>query len=171
MKIGLVSDTHMPRLGKALPAALRQGLIEQRVELILHMGDFTSLAVADMFREIAPFDAVAGNNDPEEICHIFGRRKILAVAGLRIAMIHGDGTRKTTPERARDAFAGDAVDVILFGHSHVPYCERHGDIWLINPGSPTDKRRSPSYSYGVLQIENHCVTPTLRYYSDKGANH
>jgi putative phosphoesterase len=161
MKIGLVSDTHLPRFGNDLPTVLKQGLIAQRVELILHLGDFTSLAVADLFRRIAPFDAVAGNNDPNEICRSFGRRKILAVAGLGIGMIHGDGTRKTTLARALDAFAGDKVDVILFGHSHNPYCKLHGDVWLINPGSPTDKRRNRSYSYAVLEIVNGRANPTL----------
>jgi len=169
MKIGLVSDTHLPRFGKDLPAVLKQGLIAQRVELILHMGDFTNLAVADMFRRIAPFDAVAGNNDPEEICRSFRRRKILPMAGLRIGMIHGDGTRKTTLERAVDAFADDGVDVILFGHSHNPYCKLHGDVWLVNPGSPTDKRRNQSYSYAVLEIVNGRATPTVHYYRDKHA--
>jgi uncharacterized protein len=170
MKIGLVSDTHMPRFAKALPGALKQGLIAQRVELILHMGDFTTPAVADLFAEIAPLDAVAGNNDPEQIHRRFGRRKILHLAGVRIGMIHGDGTRKTTLERAQDAFAGEALDVILFGHSHCPCCERHGELWLINPGSPTDKRRNPSYSYGVLEIENGRPTPALYYYGDKRAD-
>jgi putative phosphoesterase len=169
MKIGLVSDTHLPRFGKDLPAVLKQGLMAQRVELILHLGDFTSLAVADMFRRIAPFDAVAGNNDPDEICRSFGRRKILPVAGVLIGMIHGDGTRKTTLERALDAFAGDAVDVILFGHSHIPYCKLHRDVWLVNPGSPTDKRRNASYSYAVLEIVNGRAIPTLHYYRDKHA--
>ena len=167
MKIGLVSDTHLPRFGHDLPAVLKQGLIAQQVELILHLGDFTTLAVADMFRRIAPFDAVAGNNDPDEIYRSFGRRKILAVAGLRIGMIHGDGIRKTTLERALDAFAGDAVDVILFGHSHSPYCKLHGDVWLVNPGSPTDKRRNSQYSYAVLEIVNRRATPTLYHYRDK----
>ena len=120
MKIGLVSDTHLPRFGKALPLALVQGLTAQRVELILHMGDFTMPAVADLFGAIAPFDAVAGNNDPDEIGRRFGRRKILDLAGARIGMVHADGTRKTTLDRALEAFADDAVDVILFGHSHVP---------------------------------------------------
>ena len=167
VKIGLVSDTHMPRFAKALPVALRQGLAERGVELILHMGDFTAPMVAELFREIAPFDAVAGNNDGEDIHRRFGRRKILVVEGLRIGMIHGDGRRKTTPERALDAFAGEQVDVILFGHSHVPHCEKIGDLWLINPGSPTDKRRNPSYSYGVLEIRDGRAVPALHYYDDK----
>jgi hypothetical protein len=62
MRIGLVSDTHLPRFGKDLPAVLEQGPY-CAAELILHLGDFRSLAVADMFRRIARFDAVAGNND------------------------------------------------------------------------------------------------------------
>jgi putative phosphoesterase len=170
MKIGIVSDTHMPRFGKALPAALREGLIAHRIELILHLGDFTSPAVADLFREIAPFDAIAGNNDPEAIWRSFGRRKILCIEGLRIGMVHGDGTRKTTAERALEAFAGETVDVILFGHSHRPSCERHGDLWLVNPGSPTDKRRNTRYSYGVLEIANGRVIPALYHYTHKHAS-
>lgn len=167
MKIGLVSDTHMPRFAKALPAALRHGLIEHRVELILHLGDLTTLAVAELLGEIAPFDAVAGNNDGEDIRRRYGRRKLLDLGGVRIGMIHGDGKRKTTLERARDAFAGEAAQVILFGHSHVPYCEKIGDVWLINPGSPTDKRRNPLYSYGILEIQDGRATPRLCYYQDK----
>jgi predicted phosphodiesterase len=89
---------------------------------------------------------------------------------MRTGMIHGDGSRKTTLERALDAFAGEAVDVILFGHSHNPYCRLHGAVWLVNPGSPTDKRRNPSYSYAVLEIVNGRATPTLHYYRDKHAD-
>jgi putative phosphoesterase len=162
-------SVHLARFGKDLPAVLKQSLIAQRVELILHLGDFTSLAVVDLFRRIAPFDA--GNNDPDEICRSFGRRKILAVAGLRIGMIHGDGTRKTTLERPPDAFAGDTLDVIRFGHSHSPYCKLRGDVWLVNPGSPTDKRRNRSYSYAVLEIVNGRAPPTLHYYGDRHADH
>lgn len=168
MRVGLVSDTHMPRFAKALPAALQHGLIDHRVELILHLGDFTSPVVADLFQQFAPFDAVAGNNDSDEIRRRFGRRKILAVEGLRIGMTHGDGARKSTLQRALDAFASESVDVILFGHSHVPYCATHGNVWLINPGSPTDKRRMPQYSWCLLEIREGLAVPTLHYYDDKG---
>lgn len=170
MRIGLVSDTHMPRFAQALPAALRQGLAGQDVGLILHLGDFTAPAVAALFERIAPLDAVAGNNDGEEIRRRFGRRKILCIEGLRIGLTHGDGTRRTTLERALEAFSGEAVDVILFGHSHVPYCAKHGNTWLINPGSPTDKRRNPRYSWGVLDIREGRAVPTLHYYADKRAD-
>lgn len=168
MKIGLVSDTHMPRAAKALPAALRSRLIAHQVELILHLGDFTTLAVAELFEEIAPFDAVAGNNDDHEIRHRFGLKKIIVAGGLRLGMVHGDGVRKSTLERALDAFADETPDVILFGHSHMPYCRRHGERWVINPGSPTEKRRHSHYSYGILEIRDAQAIPSLHYYDDSG---
>jgi hypothetical protein len=168
MKIGLVSDTHMPRFAKALPTALKRGLIDHRVELILHMGDFTTLAVAELFGQIAPFDAVAGNNDDRHIRHRFGLKKIIVASGLRIGMVHGDGARKTTLERALDTFSDDSPDVILFGHSHMPYCNRHGETWVINPGSPTDKRRNSCYSYGILEVRDGIAIPTLHHYENAG---
>jgi hypothetical protein len=167
MRIGVVADTHMPRCAKALPAMLVRGLVEQRVELILHLGDFTHPAVPELFAALAPLDAVAGNNDPEQILQRFGRRKIVRAEGLRIGMVHGDGRGKATFDRARDAFAFDPVDVVAFGHSHVPYCARHGQVWFVNPGSPTDKRRAPRYSWCLLEIRGSTVEPALQYYEDK----
>lgn len=169
MKIAVVSDTHMPRFAKALPLALREGFAREEVALILHLGDFTAPEVAERFAAVAPFDAVAGNNDGPELQQRFGRRKVLDVGGVRIGMTHGDGVGRTTLARALDAFAPGEVDVILFGHSHAPYCARHGDIWVVNPGSPTDKRTNPRYSWGVLELREGGVFPTLHYYDDKSA--
>lgn len=169
MNIGVVSDTHMPRMSASLPLALRRGLVENSVGLILHLGDFTRPAVADQFEDLARFDAVAGNNDGEEIVRRFGRRKILDVEGLRIGMTHGDGRSKTTLQRALDCFRGERLDVLLFGHSHVPYCARHADMWLVNPGSPTDKRRAPTYSWALLEIRSGRAQASLRHFLDKRA--
>lgn len=162
MRIGLVADTHLPRFGRALPEPLLQGL--QGVDLILHMGDFTAPWVADLFEAIAPFDAVAGNNDPVELCERFGRQKVLTVEGVRLGLVHGDGTRKTTRERAIEAFQDTPVDVVLYGHSHMAHCERRGSVWVINPGSPTDKRRSPHFSYGLLSLAGGTIVPELRFF-------
>ena len=167
MKVGVVSDTHMPRFGTRLPAALRDGLRSAGVELVLHLGDMTSLAIVPLFEEIAPFDAVAGNNDGPEIRERYGRVKIVGVGAARIGMIHGDGERGTTLRRALAAFEGEALDALLFGHSHIPYLERHGARWVLNPGSPTDKRRQPRYSYALLEIAGGEVTPRLVYYEDR----
>lgn len=161
----MVSDTHMPRFGKRLPTALRDGFAAAGVEQILHLGDFTAPEVAGWFARLAPFDAVAGNNDPPELWKRFGRKKVVTFAGVRIGLIHGDGPGKTTLERVVNAFAADTVDAILFGHSHKPYCKRHGTTWVLNPGSPTDKRRNAEYSYGILEITGSAITPSLHYYA------
>jgi putative phosphoesterase len=163
--IGLVSDTHLPRFGRALPHALEAGLRAANVTQILHMGDMTDPLAIDLFEALAPLDAVAGNNDPESIWKRYGRRKIVTMEGVRIGLVHGDaGRARTTHENAIAAFAGDAVDVILYGHSHQPYVDQRAGLIVANPGSPTDKRQMPLYSYGLLTIEGGNVAVALKYF-------
>lgn len=164
MRIGIISDTHMPSRAKQLPQALKKGL--SGVDMILHAGDWTKLDVVDALQQIAPVDGVAGNNDGEDIIRKFGRKKILTLAGYRIGMVHGDGYKKTTEVRAWEAFAGEKVDIILFGHSHVPFLREHQGVLVFNPGSPTDKRRQPRYSYGILTLGDTAKAQHF-YYDDK----
>ena len=164
MNIAVVSDTHLPRFGDRLPAGLQRGLARARVELILHLGDFTGHDVPRLFEEMAPLEAVAGNNDPPALVRRFGRRKIVTLDGVRIGLVHGDGTRGTTIGRSLAAFDGEPVDVVCFGHSHQPVCERRDGHWLVNPGSPTDKRRQAQYSYAILRIERGRVVPRLVFF-------
>lgn len=164
MKVGVVSDTHLPRFGDRLPAELCRGLGEERVALILHLGDFTGSKIPRLLESVAPLEAVAGNNDPPDLVQRFGRRKIVTLGRVRIGMVHGDGTRGTTTSRSLRAFEEDEVDVICFGHSHQPLCERRGGIWLVNPGSPTDKRAQSRYSYAILDIKNRRVVPRLVFF-------
>jgi putative phosphoesterase len=165
--IGLVSDTHLPRFGQALPRELERGLREAEVSRILHMGDFTEPLAADLFEAIAPFEAVAGNNDGQEICDRFGRKKILTIEDVRIGMIHGDQGSTNAWTNALAAFADETVDVICFGHSHRPLIERRGKLLLVNPGSPTDKRMNPRYSYAIMRINGNHAEADLHYYSDR----
>jgi putative phosphoesterase len=162
--IGVVSDTHLPRFGVALPRALERGLRAANVERILHLGDMTDLLVVPLFEAIAPFDAVAGNNDGPAIRARFGRHKIIRVEDVRIGMVHGDGHKKTTLDRALEAFVPEDVDVILFGHSHRPYVGREHGVLVVNPGSPTDKRLNPRYSYAILTVSGPHADVRLRYY-------
>ena len=164
-KIVVVSDTHLPRFAARLDAAIRR-VERERPHLILHCGDLTTFAATDAFATIAPVCAVAGNNDDDDIARRFGRRKIVD-DDIRIGMIHGDGAHGTTLDRARRAFAHDRVDAIAFGHSHAPYLARHDGVWVVNPGSVTDKRREPHYSYAVFErAADGTLAPRLAFFDD-----
>jgi putative phosphoesterase len=165
--IGLVSDTHFPRFGRALPRALEDGLRAAQVSRIFHMGDLTDVLAIPLFEAIAPLDAIAGNNDPEEIWSRYGRRKLIIVDGVRIGLVHGDAGHGNAHENAIAAFADEPADVILYGHSHRPRVERRGAQIIANPGSPTDRRAMPQFSYGILTISGGAVAIDLRYFASR----
>lgn len=165
-RVVLVGDTHLPRFGRELPAPLVAGLAD--ASLILHAGDITEPFVLDMLARHAPVHAVAGNNDSSELREALGWRCVVEVEGVRIGLTHGHhGDGRSTLERARLTFARDApgIDVICFGHSHQPLVERIGGQWLLNPGSPTDRRREPSFSYLRIDIDGSDVRPELVTYA------
>ncbi|HEX7065476.1 MAG TPA: metallophosphoesterase family protein [Bacillales bacterium] len=165
MKIGLVSDTHMPGHAKALPQALRKGF--EDVDLIIHAGDWQTLDVYEQFREIAPVEGVAGNVDGNDVISRFKQKKLLELEGYRIGLVHGHlGNGRTTPERALRTFEGENVDLIVFGHSHIPYDKEIDGIRLFNPGSPTDKRRQAEFSYGLLTLDDGLSLRHV-YFKDK----
>lgn len=158
----------MPRFAKALPAALRKGLLESGVDVILQCGDIVDAVAIPFFEELAPVEAVAGNNDPPALVRRFGRKKVLEFGAVRIGMLHGhEGVGRSTLARAENAFTKEPVNAVLFGHSHVPYCEWHDGRLFFNPGSPTDKRRQPNYSFGIIRITGGDLSAQLYFYADK----
>lgn len=149
-KVLILSDTHIPARAKQLPKILLDAC--ENADLILHAGDWQNLEV---FFELSAYTetiGVAGNVDPWEIVDRFGKKKIVTVENLKIGIVHGDGISRTTEQRAIEAFKEDDVDLIIFGHSHIPIMKEINGVTLFNPGSPTDKRRQPQYSFGILEI-------------------
>jgi len=171
LRIGVVSDTHLPRFGRALPRALLAGLTDARVDRVLHLGDWTSELAWDLLAAVAPIDGVAGNNDPPALADRLGLVKVIETDGVRLGLTHGHlGSGRTSRERARSTFTGEAgLAAILFGHSHIPLVERRSDgPWLINPGSPTDKRQQPRYTWVLLMLgDGGIVHAELRAYDDR----
>jgi uncharacterized protein len=168
--IGAVSDTHLPRFGRHLPAQLVDALRAARVDGILHAGDLTAPFVLDLLGEVAPVVAVAGNNDPPEVHEEWGDRRILEIEAIRMGLTHGHvGKGRTTPERARRLFAGDSVDLVVFGHSHQPLWvpATEGMPALLNPGSPTDRRREPAYSFALLEVQGSRVEAEIVRFGDR----
>ncbi len=141
-----------------------------QVGRILHLGDWTQPFVLELLAEIAPTDGVAGNNDPPELIERLSRRKIVEVEGARLGLTHGDvGPGRTTPQRAARAFAGEPdLDAILFGHSHIPLFQRLSDgPWLLNPGSPTDRRRQPRCSWAQVTIGDAAILDIRLHFFDR----
>ena len=161
-RLVVVGDTHLPRFGRSLPAPLVEALAA--ADLVLHVGDLTEAWVLDLLAEHAPVIGVAGNNDPPELAEQIGTARTVRVESIVIGMTHGHAGRgRTTPERAHDTFAGadPPVDAVVFGHSHQPMVERRAGIWLLNPGSPTDRRRQPTFSFLELLVTAREMTPRL----------
>jgi uncharacterized protein len=158
----LIGDTHLPRFGRVLPAPLVQAL--QTADLILHLGDITEPFVLDFLAAQAPTEAVAGNNDGPGLARRLGHTRIVVVEEARIGMTHGHiGPGRTTPERALLTFK-EPIDAIAFGHSHQPMIERRGETLLLNPGSPTDRRRQPAFSFIRLEVDGRQIRPELVTY-------
>lgn len=150
MRVAVLSDTHL-REGQTLPVQVWEGI--EGVNLILHAGDIVNPGLLTDLQSLAPVEAVQGNCDGWDID--LPQKKIILCEGIRIGITHGAyGLGKTTPERAWHTFERGSVDLIVFGHSHVPYKEWKDGVLLFNPGSPTDKRREPQYSFGILEIHD-----------------
>ena len=153
LTIGVVSDTHVPRRARRLPPELLRVLREARVDHILHAGDLVDMSVLEQLSAIAPVSAVAGNMDGWDTALQLPRRRIVSLGGVAIGLTHGDeGRGPDTPTRAFSVFADDEVAAVVFGHSHMPFCQWREGRLLFNPGSPTDPRRQPSPTYGLLRI-------------------
>lgn len=162
-RLVIVGDTHLPRFGRELPAALVAAL--EGADRILHVGDHTQPFVLDLLEAFAPTDAVAGNNDDPALVRRLGTSRVVTCEGIRIGMTHGHlGPGRTTPDRAFRAFAslGPAPPhAVAFGHSHQPMIERRDGIWMLNPGSPTDRRRQPTFSFLRVEVDGGELRPEL----------
>jgi hypothetical protein len=162
MLIGVISDTHIPYRAKQLPEIVLNKL--KGVDLIIHAGDWQTLKVYEILRRLAPVEGVAGNTDEEEVVRQFGWKKIIPVGSYRIGVVHGHGgDRSKTVDRVLNRFEHDQVDVIIFGHTHIPFLEERHGVILFNPGSATDKRRQLKYSFGLLQITDRIMAKHIYF--------
>ncbi|ASF41568.1 metal-dependent phosphodiesterase [Halobacillus halophilus] len=154
MKIVVLSDTHMPKKGKSLPERLVEEL--PSADAIIHTGDWHSKEVVEELKKYGPpLYGVYGNVDGEDIQSVFPYKQTIELNGFRIGLIHGHGEKKTTEKRAVEGFKGEEVDLIIFGHSHLPLTRYMNKVMLFNPGSVTDKRKMPYYSFGILRLEEN----------------
>ena len=154
MRVVLLSDTHAPRFWKGLPPAVAEHLAG--ADLILHAGDVCVPSVLDELAAYAPVRVVLGNNDGPAVA-AWGATETLELHldGLPVAMIHDAGPKDGRAARMHRRFPAAAL--VVFGHSHIPLDETlrtpdGGGVRIVNPGSPTDKRRQPHRTLGLLEV-------------------
>jgi uncharacterized protein len=154
-KILILADTHMPKKGKELPEHLLS-VLKAGVDFIIHAGDWSEKSVYEELSLYAPVYGVRGNVEKDEWAKQLPEKKVLQAEHMKIAIVHGHlGKGRTTPDRAFQLCIDDKTDLIVFGHSHIPFMEKRDKIILFNPGSPTDKRRQKKFSYGLLTINSN----------------
>lgn len=151
MRVAVLSDTHAPRFWKHCPAGVAEHL--DAVEVILHAGDVCTAGVLDELSIFAPVHAVLGNNDGPEVAAWGAPHTLdLVLGGLLVSMVHDSGAAKGRNARLRNQFP--QADLIVFGHSHIPWNHQEEGVRLFNPGSPTDRRRQPRGTIGLLEIRD-----------------
>ena len=149
MKIVALSDTHAPRRWRSCPPRVAAHL--RGADLILHAGDVCTAGVLDELSAFAPVRAVLGNNDGPDVAAWRAPESVqLDLDGLQVAMIHDSGQAAGRIVRMRRRFPG--AGLVVFGHSHIPLDQSAGGLRIFNPGSPTDRRRQPHGTIGLLTI-------------------
>lgn len=155
MRVVVLSDTHSPRRWKSCPPRVAAHLRD--AEVILHAGDVCTADVLDELTQYAPVHVVLGNNDGPDVAAWGAPETLeLTLAGLRIAMIHDSGQASGRAARMHRLFPD--ADLVVFGHSHIPMDQTAAGVRIFNPGSPTDRRRQPHGTVGILDIEDARIT-------------
>ncbi|GAA5018564.1 metallophosphoesterase family protein [Streptomyces siamensis] len=150
MRLLLMSDTHLPKRARQLPAALLAEL--PRADVVVHAGDWVDTATLDLLEDRSrTLIGVYGNNDGPALRARLPEVARADLGGLRLGVVHETGAAKGREQRCADRFPD--LDVLVFGHSHIPWDTTAATgLRLLNPGSPTDRRRQPDCTYMTATV-------------------
>ena len=145
LRLLFVSDTHVPNRARDLPAQVWAAV--ESADVVLHAGDWVTAELLDEFeRRSRRLVGVYGNNDGPELRQRLPETVHVTLEGVRFAIVHETGPAKGRSERAEGLYPD--ADVLVFGHSHIPWdTTTPRGLRLLNPGSPTDRRRQPVCTY------------------------
>jgi uncharacterized protein len=151
MRLLIIADTHVPQRARALPELLWREV--EAADLVVHAGDWVGLTLLDELESRSrALIGVHGNNDGPALRARLPEVARIEVEGVRLAVVHETGSAKGREQRCARAFPD--TDVLVFGHSHIPWDTVAGTgLRLLNPGSPTDRRRQPECTYLTARIE------------------
>lgn len=155
----LISDTHLPKRAKALPDAVWAAV--DAADLVVHAGDWVDEATLDALEQRATrLVGVFGNNDGPELRARLPEVARFEVDGVRFAVVHETGAATGRERRADETYPD--TDVLVFGHSHIPWdTVSPAGLRLLNPGSPTDRRRQPQCTMMTARVADGTLTDVL----------
>ena len=154
MQLAIISDTHMPRGPRTIPAACLDRC--RKADAILHAGDLSDLTVLRLLSALGPpVHAICGNVDRPAVRATLPARLELELAGVRIGMTHIPGPAAGRLARLRAAFP--TCSAVIFGHTHLPEHDEQDGFQIFNPGSPTERRRAPVHTMGIARISGATV--------------
>ncbi|MFE9621425.1 metallophosphoesterase family protein [Streptomyces sp. NPDC052016] len=151
MRLLIMSDTHLPKRAKVLPGPLLDEL--PRADVVIHAGDWVDAATLDLLEDRSRrLLAVYGNNDGPDLRARLPEVAYADLGGLRFGVVHETGPAQGREVRCAARFPD--LDVLVFGHSHIPWdTTAPGGLRLLNPGSPTDRRRQPHCTYLTAEVD------------------
>ncbi|WP_230685211.1 metallophosphoesterase [Cellulomonas sp. JZ18] len=162
-----MSDTHVPPRARDLPAPLWEAV--DAADLVVHAGDWVHVDLLDRLEaRSARLLACYGNNDGADLRARLPEVARLDVAGLRVAVVHETGAAQGRERRCDAAFPD--VDLLVFGHSHIPWdTTTPAGLRLLNPGSPTDRRRQPDHTWLTFTLRAGAVEDVVLHHLPPGA--
>jgi uncharacterized protein len=161
MRVVVIADTHVPKRARDLPAAVWRAIAS--ADAVVHAGDWVEVALLDELAARSPLLlACYGNNDGPALRARLPEVAEAEWAGVRLVVVHETGAAKGRAARMERRFP--AADLVIFGHSHIPWDEvSPRGLRLLNPGSPTDRRRQPYASYLTLELTAGRIEAVTRH--------
>ncbi len=162
----LLADTHVPKRAKDLPAEVWAEV--SAADVVVHAGDWVDVATFERLRDAArALLACWGNNDGPALRERLPEIARADIEGLRIGVVHETGAASGRERRMDDAFPD--LDLLVFGHSHIPWdTTTPRGLRLLNPGSPTDRRRQPHCTYSTVVLDRGTVLEAVLHRVPRG---
>lgn len=155
MKIIVIADTHIPASAPEMPQKLFEYL--KSCDMIIHAGDLIDVEVINKLTGLAQMKAVWGNMDTADVKKALPETLIFKADGKTVGVTHGSGSPENTLEKVKETFKGKKLDIVVFGHTHVPFNRTIEGTLYFNPGSVCDKIFAPYRSFGVIEITGNSV--------------
>src|SRR4051794_17841594 len=167
MQAVLIADTHVPKRARDLPAAVWRAV--ETADVVIHAGDWVDAALLDELESrAARLIAVYGNNDGPALRARLPEVASVDLAGVRVSVVHETGPATGRERRCAEQYPGR--DLLVFGHSHIPWdTVAPGGLRLLNPGSPTDRRSQPHCTYMTATLADGEIRDVALHRLDRPA--